>query len=113
MARMWKMLEPAMFLGLGLVALWAHINYPRLRPRSLIWAIVHVIMSFLGFALLPPLLDVLVPLLPTRALQPYIGLLLLIPALTYLLLSWVWLIARILHDLLRGPRGGHPVSAKS
>jgi hypothetical protein len=32
-------------------------------------------------------------------------------AMTYMLLSWVWLIARILHDLLGGsPRGGHPVS---
>ena len=24
--------------------------------------------------------------------------------------SWVWLIARILHDLFGGPRGGHPVA---
>jgi hypothetical protein len=34
----------------------------------------------------------------------------LIATLTYVLLSWVWLIARILHGLLGGtPRGGHPV----
>jgi hypothetical protein len=65
------------------------------------------------FALLPTLLGALVPLLPVRASQPYVVLVLLIPSLTYLLLSWVWLIARILQDLLRGPRGGHPVSAKS
>jgi hypothetical protein len=39
---------------------------------------------------------------------------LLIATLTYLLLSWIWLIARILHDLLGGtPRGGHPVSSES
>jgi hypothetical protein len=38
---------------------------------------------------------------------------LLMPLLTYVLLSWVWLIARILEDLLHGPRGGHPVSTRS
>ena len=38
---------------------------------------------------------------------------LLISVLTYLLLSWVWLIARILQDIGSAPRGGHPVSAKS
>jgi hypothetical protein len=33
--------------------------------------------------------------------------------MTYLLLSWVWLIAQILHDIDGGPRGTHPASAKS
>jgi hypothetical protein len=89
------------------------VNYPRLRPGSLLRAVVHVLVSYAAFALLPTLLGALVPLLPVRASQPYVVLVLLIPSLTYLLLSWVWLIARILQDLLRGPRGGHPVSAKS
>ena len=89
------------------------MNYPRLRPNSLIRAIAHVIVSFSGFALLPALLSVVLPLLPVRASQPYVVLVLLIMALTYLLLSWVWLIGRILHDLGGNPRGGHPVSAKS
>jgi hypothetical protein len=71
------------------------------------------VVSFAGFALLPALLSVVLPLLPTRASQPYVVLVLLIPALTYLLLSWVWLIGRILHDIGGTPRGGHPVSAKS
>ena len=47
------MLEPAMFIGLGLVAVWAYDNYARLRPGSLICAVVHVIVSYGGFALLP------------------------------------------------------------
>jgi hypothetical protein len=106
------MLEPAMLIGLGAVALWTHVNLPRLRPSSLIRAIAHVIVSFAGFALLPALLSVVLPLLPTRASQPYVVLVLLIPTLTYLLLSWVWLIARILHEIGGKPRGGHPVSAK-
>ena len=70
-------------------------------------------VSFGVFALLPTLLRVLLPLLPSSTSRPYVALTLLISVLTYVLLSWVWLIARILADLLRGPRGGHPVSAKS
>ena len=36
------MLEPAMFLGLGAVAVWAYVRYPRLRPSSLVRAAMHV-----------------------------------------------------------------------
>jgi hypothetical protein len=107
------MLEPAMLIGLGAVAVWTYVNYPRLRPRSLIRAVAHVMVSFAGFALLPQLLSVVLPVLPSRTSQPYVVLVLLIPALTYLLLSWVWLIARVLHDIGGTPRGGHPVSTKS
>jgi hypothetical protein len=32
--------------------------------------------------------------------------------LTYVLLSWVWAIAQILHDFGGNPRGGHPVSTE-
>jgi hypothetical protein len=107
------MLEPAMLIGLGAVALWTYVNHPRLRPRSLIRAVAHVMVSFAGFALLPKLLGVVLPVLPSRAAQPFVVLALLIPTLTYLLLSWVWLIARVLHDIGGKPRGGHPVSARS
>jgi hypothetical protein len=108
------MLEPAMFVGLGLVAVWAYVRYPGLRPVSLVRAAVHVAISFGAFMLLPTVLDFLLPALPSRPLQPYVVLALLIPGLTYVLLSWVWLIARILHDLFGGtPRGGHPVATES
>jgi Na+(H+)/acetate symporter ActP len=107
------MLEPAMFIGLGLVAAWAYLRYPRLRPASLLRAVAHVAASFIGFALLPAVLNAFLPLVHAHALRMSVILALLLSTLTYLLLSWVWLIARILQDLLRGPRGGHPVSAKS
>ena len=107
------MLQPTMLIGLGAVALWTYVTRPQLRPRSLLGAIAHVAVSFFGFALLPALLSVLLPLLPSRASQPYVVLALLMPSLTYLLLSWVWLIAQILHGIGSNPRGGHPVSAKS
>jgi hypothetical protein len=34
----------------------------------------------------------------------------LIPGLTYVLLSWVWLLARIIELLGGTPRGGHPIT---
>ena len=102
-----------MFIGLGAVAVWAHVTYPRLRPGSLLRAIVHVAVSFAAFALLPTLFSFLLPLLPIRAAQLSIALTILISVFTYLLLSWVWLIARILQDIGSNPRGGHPVSAES
>jgi hypothetical protein len=103
------MLEPAMFLGLGAVAVWTYLRFPGLRPGSLARAVLHVAVSFGAFALLPATLAVLLPHVPSHALRPCLVLALLISLLTYVLLSWVWLIARILRDLLGGtPRGGHP-----
>jgi hypothetical protein len=103
-----------MFIGLGLVAVWAYVRYPRLRPCSLVRAAVHVAVSFAVFALLPATLSLLLPVISSNTLAPYVVVALLIPSLTYVLLSWVWLIARVLDDLFgSAPRGGHPVSAKS
>ncbi len=65
-AEMQEMLESAMLIGLGAVAVWTYVNCPRLRPGSLIRAVAHVIVSFAGFALLPALLSVVLPLLPAR-----------------------------------------------
>lgn len=105
------MLEPAMLIGLGAVAVWTHQRFPRLRPGSLLRAAVQVAVSFGAFALLPPLLGLALPLLSSHALRLSVTLALLIAGLTYLLLTWVWLIARLLHDLHGGtPRGGHPAA---
>jgi cell shape-determining protein MreD len=104
------MLEPAMFVGLGAVAFWCYLRYPRLRPRSLVLAALHVVVSFGAFALVPLALRLLLPAMPSPGEAPYAVLALLIPTLTYLLLSWVWLLARVLHELSGGPRGGHPVA---
>jgi hypothetical protein len=110
---MGRMLEPAMFFGLGAVAVWTHVRFPGLRPGSLARAAVHVAVSFVAFWLLPTTLGVLLPLTASHTLRLCVVLALLIATLTYLLLSWVWLIARILHDLLGGtPRGGHPVTSE-
>jgi hypothetical protein len=107
---MHQMLQPAMFIGLGLVAFWFYLRYPRLRPRSLALAAIHVAVSFGAFALLPLVLGLLLPITVSPGQAVYVVLVLLIPTLTYILLSWVWLLARILHDFSRGPRGGHPAA---
>jgi hypothetical protein len=106
------MLEPAMFVGLGGVAVWTYVRYPRLRPSSLLWAAAHVAASFFGFALVPAAVSVLLlPFVHSHVLRLCLLLALLILTLTYVLLSWVWLVALILHDLSGGkPRGGHPVA---
>jgi hypothetical protein len=88
------MLQPAMFIGLGAVAFWLYLRFPRLRPGSLVLAAVHVAVSFGLFALLPLGLRSLLPALPSSEHAPFV-LALLIATLTYLLLSWVWLLARI------------------
>lgn len=107
------MLEPATFLGLGVVAVWTYLRYPSLRPGSLVRAVVHVAVSFLAFALLPTVLDVLLPVLSPQ-LRLYLAVTLLLPTLGYVLLSWVWLLARLIHDLSGGtPRGGTPVTTRT
>jgi hypothetical protein len=106
------MFEPATFIGLGVVAVWAYFRYPTVRPASLASAAVHVAVSFVAFMLLPTLLGLVLPLAPSHAIRVSVALGLLFPLLTYVLLSWVWIIARILHELFRGPRGGHPVATE-
>ena len=101
-----------MFIGLGLVAVWTYLRFPRLRPGSLLRAVLHVAIAFGVFATLPTALGLLLPLAPSPRQAPYIVLALVLPTLTYLLLTWVWLLARILHELGGGtPRGGHPASS--
>jgi hypothetical protein len=107
------MLAPAMFLGLGAVAVWAYVRYPRLRPGSILLAALHVAVSFVGFYLLPAALGFLLPLAGSPDERMSLGLALLIPILTYVLLSWIWLLARILHSLGGTPRGGHPATNES
>ena len=83
-----------MLTGLAVVAVRGHVRFPRLRPGSLVRAALHVAISFVAFAALAATIRLLMPLVDTHALRLGIGLTLLIPILTYLLLSWVWLLAR-------------------
>jgi hypothetical protein len=107
-----EMFEPATFLGLAAVAVWVYVRYPRIRPQSLVSAALHVAVSFIAFSLLPETLGFLLPLAPSRSSGLLVAVALLIPGLTYVLVSWVWLIARIVELLGGTPRGGHPVTGR-
>jgi hypothetical protein len=102
-------LEPVFFLGLGAVALWFYLRFPRLRPRSLTRAIVHVAVSFGLFSLVPYAVGPCTANLPRSVSLVVVVAGLIVPTLGYVLLSWIWLIAKI-HDLGSSlPRGGHRV----
>ena len=101
-------LEPATLLSLGAVALWLYVRFPRLRPRTIMRAMGHVAASFGLFAALPYAVDLFVSVPSGVGVLAFL-VLLLIPVMTYVLFSWVALIAKI-HDLADStPRGGHRV----
>jgi hypothetical protein len=104
-------LEPATLLGLGMVAVWVWVRYPRLRPSSLTRAMVHVASSFCLFTLLPSLINPFLNAVGKPLGPALFVVLLLVPTLTYVLFSWLGLMAK-LHDMADSkPRGGHPVRA--
>jgi hypothetical protein len=101
-------LEPAMLVGLGCVALWLYLRFPRLRPATIRHAMVHVALSFGLFFALPYTVDLFSRLPGNVSLLAFVTVL-LIPVMTYVLFSWVALIAKI-HNLADStPRGGHRV----
>jgi len=105
-----RILEPATMLGLGAVALWLYVRFPRLRPKTLLRAGLHLFVSIGLFIALPHVMHTVFALLPAPASAVAFVVFLLMPTLCYVLLSWVWFIARI-HDMLDStPRGGHPAS---
>jgi hypothetical protein len=106
-------LETAMFVGLGAVALWVYLRFPRLRPSTVVRAIVHVGVSFTLFNFMPYGIGLCLRLLPSPLSIGVFVLVLLVPVLSYVLVSWVWLMARLhdLHDL--PPRGGHRAPAEA
>jgi hypothetical protein len=105
-----RMLEPATFGGLGIVAIWFYVRFPGRRPQSVMQAAIHVILSFTLFNFLPYALRPCSALPDPLSVFTFVAAFLL-PTLCYVLLSWLWLMARI-HDLGNSkPRGGHPVAS--
>lgn len=107
-------LQVALWLGLGLVAVWIHFRLPSFRPRTIKRAMLHVCVSCSVFFVLPA---------PVHGLMGALGggegavlavLAVVMPGLCYVLLGWVWLLARILEEAGAGtPRGGHPVRGRA
>jgi len=102
-------LEPATLAGLGVVAVWLYVCHPRLRPRTLTRAMIHVAVSFLLFAALPYTVDFWIGALPKPFSVIAFVALVMLPVLGYVVFSWLALMAK-LHDLADSkPSGGHPV----
>jgi hypothetical protein len=97
------------FAGVGLLALWVHLRFPRLEPPTLRRASVHVAASIAVFHFVPVSLHELAVHLP-MPLSVVVGVsVILVPTFGYVLLSWLWLLARLRDHMGSSPRGGHPV----
>lgn len=98
------MFQSASFLGVGLVAFWLYVRFPKARPSSITWALVRVAISFGSFSVLPLVGHVLLPAIGGVAFVLCVAL----PGLCFVFLSWIWLLASIV-DGVGTPRGGHRV----
>jgi hypothetical protein len=96
--------------GTGFIAVWLYVRFPARRPRGIMRALTHVVLSFVAMEIGK---DAVLATVNAVA-RPYSIVLALVaitvPVLSYVFLSWMWLAAR-LFDLGRPPRGGHPVEA--
>jgi hypothetical protein len=104
---------PAMFVGVGLLAVWVHLRFPRLEPGSLRRASVHTAIAIGIFHFVPISLHQLVVHLPMPLSVVLAVSVLLVPTFCYVLLSWLWLLARLRDHMGSSPRGGHPVRSAS
>ena len=103
-----------MYVGLGAVAFWVYLCLPKLRPASVSRAVLHVGTSFATVMALPLLLAISFSVIGGRGAVLAFLLVAMMPALCYLLLSWFWLLGRIVGDVSGGtPRGGHPATTSS
>jgi ABC-type spermidine/putrescine transport system permease subunit II len=106
-----RLFEPSMFLGVAVLAVWVYVRLPHLKPKTLRAAAVHVLLSIATFSIAPIPVRATVHTLPLPlSVIVAIGAI-TIPALCYVLLSWVWFIARVIDAGTSTPRGGHPASA--
>lgn len=60
------MFESATVFGLGALAVWAYVRFPKMRPQSLVRAASQVAIPFIALSLLPELLGLLLPVARER-----------------------------------------------
>lgn len=103
---------PAAFIGVALLAVWVHVRFPRIRPRSFGAVGFHLLASIIVFGFVPGVLVLARQALPLR-LAVAIGVGgVVVPTFCYVLLSWLWLLVHLLDRGSSTPRGGHPVDAR-
>jgi ABC-type nickel/cobalt efflux system permease component RcnA len=105
------MFETESFIGLALIALWIYVRFPERRPQSLMHAIARVVLAFGLFMVLPFALLVFHSIFPGHTAGVAFLLAVAMPLLCGVLLSFIWLLARVLHDYGPDlPSGGHPAT---
>ncbi|HKB94684.1 MAG TPA: hypothetical protein VKC62_10690 [Gaiellaceae bacterium] len=100
----------ATVIGTSLIALWLYARFPGLRPERIAGAAKHVLFSFVAMKIGQLGLGTVLHAIPSRYGLVLALLAITVPVLSYVFVSWVWLLAS-LRGLGGSPRGGHPVSA--
>lgn len=106
------MFQQATYIGLGLVALWLYARFPNRRPETLMRAVARVMVAFGVFMTLPLEAAAYKSAFtgPTAGLFFIFGV--AMPLLCWVMLSWLWLLARVIHDYGPDlPSGGHPATS--
>ncbi len=94
--------------GSTVLATWAYKQAAHRRPTGLRAAVAHVGLAYILVRLVPPAVRLSTATFP-HALAVIFGLAVItIPAVTYLLLSWIWLIVCLRDHLPSKPQSGHP-----
>jgi hypothetical protein len=100
-----------MLLGVGTLAIWTYVRFPRLQPASIRGALIHLGVSTVLFNLVPLLIHLTIEAV-SRPFSVVISIACItVPAFCYLLTSVIWLLVRLRDGVGSSPRGGHPVSA--
>ncbi len=104
-------MKPALVLSFdlgaaALIALWVIVRFPRLGPRSLLWAMAGFIAGqvapSIGLVAVEPVLR-----FPHGLILALVGVVLPVFCVMFLTAGWLF---RAVLARLGGPRGGHPVT---
>jgi hypothetical protein len=105
-------LSGLLFAGGAALAVWSFTHFATRRPSDFRVVAAHVVVAFCVLHTARPVIRLVAAHIP----QPFAMIVSLaaiaVPAVTYLLLSWLWLLACV-RDVLPRPRGGHPVRIPS
>jgi hypothetical protein len=81
-----------LLVGASALAVWWHVRFPNVAPATFGWAVVHIVASGIAAELaLPFALGSLGPVESKLSALGVVGLAL--PALTYMMLASLWLLA--------------------
>jgi hypothetical protein len=97
-----------MYIGVGVLAVWMHVRFPRLEPQSMRGAFVHLGASVVLFNFVPLVVHLAMTSLP-QPLSVAVAIAgVTVPSFCYVLMSVIWLLTRMRGGIGSTPRGGHP-----